>query len=264
MKQFIILLIVGLSITSCEKVIDIDLNTANPQIVVEAELYKGVNDFKVKLSYTSSFFKEEEQDVIEAAVVSLTKNGGETINVPYVGDGIYLVEDFEAGENETFTLDVDSEGVTYSSTAAMPAPAKLDSARAVANTGGPFGPGEGYIVFMYWKDDPDIVNFYRAIYTLNGEEQRTREDVFIFDDSFTNGNETEIPLFVRTFELGDTVDLKFLSVDPKAYDYFLTLNTIIGNGQPSAAPANPNSNFSNGALGYFAVYNGDEKRIIVE
>jgi hypothetical protein len=264
MKQLYILVFAAIFFTSCEKVIDIDLNDSNPQIVVEAELFKGVNDFKVKLSYTSSFFKEEEQDVIESAVVSLTRNGGETVNVPYVGEGIYIYEDFEAEENESFTLDVDANGVNYSSTASMPAPAKLDSAVARANTGGPFGPGEGFIVFMYWKDDASVSNFYRAIYSLNGEEQRSREDVFIFDDSFTDGNQTEIPLFVRTFEEGDTVDLKFLSIDPKAYDYFLTLNTIIGNGQPSAAPANPNSNFSNGALGYFAVYNGDEERIIIE
>lgn len=263
MKYLHILFFAGLLFSSCEKVIEIDLNDANPQIVVEAELFTGINDFKVKLSYTSSFFKDEEQDAVESAIVSLTKEGGFSQEALYEGDGLYVIEDYEAGENESYTLSVDIDGVNYSSSASTPPPAKLDSIAAVFSPG-MFGQEDGFLVFLYWKDDAEFDNFYRAIYSLNGEEQRSREDVFIFDDTFTDGNQTEIPLFVRTFESGDTVDIKFLSVDPKAYDYFLTLNTIIGNGQPSAAPANPNSNFSNGALGYFAVYNGDEKRLIVQ
>ena len=84
------------------------------------------------------------------------------------------------------------------------------------------------------------------------------------DDENTNGNYIDIPLFIRSFEIGDTIDLSLLNIDEKSYDYLLTLNTIIGNGQPSAAPANPNSNFSNGALGYFAIYNGETKQIIIK
>ena len=263
MKNWILLFGLGLLIVSCEKVIEIDLNTANPNIVVESELYRGERDFEVKLSYTSSFFKEEEQANVDNAVVSLKEEGGATVAVDYAGEGIYKVDNYDAKNDKTYTLSIDLDGVNYSSTASMPAFVALDSLKQMSAGGGPFG-GEGEVVFMHWKDDPNVENFYRVIYSLNDTIRRERQDVFIFDDSFTNGNETMIPLFVRTFEIGDTVDVQFLSIDPKAYDYLLTLNTIIGNGQPSAAPANPNSNFTNGALGYFAVYNGDDERIIIE
>lgn len=262
MRIIIVVFIIGVLFGACEKVIDIDLNTANPNIVVESELFRGINDFKVQLSYTSSFFKDEEQEPVDNATVTLIEEGGESTVVEYVEEGLYVVEAYEAKNDKVYTLSIDLDGVNYSSTAAMPPFVPLDSLRQ-DEVMGPFGDG-GKVVFMHWKDDPDQENFYRVIYALNDTIRRSRADVFIFDDSFTNGNTTEIPLFVRSFEEGDTVDVQFLSIDPKAYDYLLTLNTIIGNGQPSAAPANPNTNFTNGALGYFAVYNGDEERIIIE
>ncbi|WP_235293009.1 DUF4249 domain-containing protein [Portibacter lacus] len=263
MKSVLMILGVLLVLVSCEKVIEIDLNNANPQIVVESELFKGENKFKVKLSYTSSFFKEEEQAFISDATVTLTEVGGESTNINYLDSGLYVLDNYIARDNKDYTLDVVVDGVTYSSTATMPAAVMLDSlvSRPLDGT---FGPGDGFIVFMYWQDDPDVNNYYRAIVTLNGEELRSREDVYILDDNFTNGGSIEIPLFTQIFEQGDTVDVNFVSIDPKAYDYLLTLNTIIGNGQPSAAPANPNSNFSNNALGYFALYNGGVERVIIE
>ncbi len=263
MRLWFYIMMIGWLAISCEKVIDIDLNDANPNIVVEAELYQGERDFEVKLSYTSSFFEEEEQEIVDNAFVTLTEVGGETVEVPYAEDGLYRIEDYLAKDDKQYTLSIDVDGVNYSSTADMPPNVTLDSIEQ-RDPMGPFMGDGGKVLFLHWNDNPDQENYYRVIYALNDTLRRSREDVFIFDDGFVNGNETEIPLFVRLFDPGDTVDVQFLAIDPKAYDYLLTLNTIIGNGQPSAAPANPNSNFTNGALGYFAVYNGDQKRIIIE
>ncbi len=263
MNKLLAVLLIVVVMISCEKVIEIDLNTANPNIVVESELYKGERDFDVKLSYTSSFFKAEEQEFIANAEVSLMERNGNTRQAEYIDSGLYRISNYIATDDNEYTLSIDHEGVNYSSTASMPPAVALDSLSQISASGGPFG-GEGNVVFMHWTDNGEQDNFYRVIYSLNDTIRRSREDVFIFDDDFTNGNVAEIPLFVRTFDPGDTVDIQFLSIDPKAYDYLLTLNTIIGNGQPSAAPANPNSNFSNGALGYFAIYNGDTERIIIE
>ncbi len=263
MKYIFFFISAGLLVLSCEKVIEIDLNTANANIVVESELFNGEQDFDVKLSFTSSFFKKEEQEFISNAIVSLSEEGGTPVEAVYIDSGLYRINDYLASDDKVYTLSIDHDGVNYSSTAAMPPAVALDSLRH-DEVSGPFGGGEGQVVFMHWTDNAEQENFYRVLYALNDTIRRSRSDVFIFDDGFTNGNVAEIPLFVRSFEVGDTVDIQFLSIDPKAYDYLLTLNTIIGNGQPSAAPANPNSNFTNGALGYFAIYNGDNERIIIE
>ena len=43
-------------LNSCTKVIDINLNEADPKIVIEAELISGTHDFTVKITKTTDFF----------------------------------------------------------------------------------------------------------------------------------------------------------------------------------------------------------------
>lgn len=262
MKNIIYLVLVILIFSNCEKVIDLDLNDASPQIVVESEIIEGINDFKVILSYTSSYYKKEEQEEISNASVTISSSSGNVTDLEYLGAGVYGTDAYEAKEGEEYTLTIDVNGQIYESSVVVPSKARLDSL-SYEFFGGMFGQEGGYAVFMHFQDNPSEANYYRALYDLNGEPQRKSSDVYIIDDKFTNGSAIDIPLFVDLFEEGDTIDLSFYSIDPQTYDYILTLNTIIGNGQPSAAPANPNSNFSNGALGYFAAYNGEERRIII-
>ena len=42
-------------LSSCTKVIDLNLNEADPKIVIEAELVSGTRDFTVKITKTSDF-----------------------------------------------------------------------------------------------------------------------------------------------------------------------------------------------------------------
>jgi hypothetical protein len=49
------------------------------------------------------------------------------------------------------------------------------------------------------------------------------------------------------------------------YEYFRTLNLILTTGAaPSTTPANPKSNFSGGALGYFSAHSRRVLRIKVQ
>ena len=68
------------------------------------------------------------------------------------------------------------------------------------------------------------------------------------------------------FNPGDTVWVDLLSIDKASYDYFNTLNNILTSDRSptSLAPANPNTNLTNGALGYFAAYSVDSRMIILQ
>ena len=65
----------------------------------------------------------------------------------------------------------------------------------------------------------------------------------------------------------DEVIVELLGIDENVYDYFNTLATILGDGQGpssgSTTPSNPNSNISNGALGYFAAYSYTQSTITI-
>ena len=62
---------------------------------------------------------------------------------------------------------------------------------------------------------------------------------------------------IRNSELvsGDSVKVDLVSFDKNAYDYYNTLKSTLSAGGPfSAPPANPVSNISNKALGYFGAF----------
>ena len=64
---------------------------------------------------------------------------------------------------------------------------------------------------------------------------------------------------------GDTITIELLSIDKAAYDYFHTLSEILSSDQSptSLAPQNPLTNLSGGALGYFAAYTVDTRKIVI-
>jgi hypothetical protein len=67
------------------------------------------------------------------------------------------------------------------------------------------------------------------------------------------------------FQKTDTLIVELQSIDKATYDYFTTLESISGNVmEQTASPANPISNFNNGALGYFSAYSFDRKIVIIK
>lgn len=258
------LLFIGMSsILACEKVIDVDLNDAQPQIVIQADLWEGTQDFKVEIHKTRSYFKNDEEAFVEGALVKLEEIGGSTVNLTDSGNGIYTMENYSAEAGKSYKLIVESEEEIYEAVSEMRNKVILDSL-AYEEFPGMFGQPGGYFVFMHFLDPADEMNFYKAYSWKNDEAQTSVNDIWLADDEFTNGNEIRIPLFTQFFELNDTVDISITNIDHDVFDYFTTLSEIARDGgSSSAAPANPNTNWSNHALGYFAALNGDPVRIII-
>jgi hypothetical protein len=131
------------------------------------------------------------------------------------------------------------------------------------------GTGTRYDIYVMFKDPPEPGNYYRLNVTssapiptdsIDGRRYR------LYTDKFTNGN--EMSERIRTtinVQHGDTLTVELISLDYAAYEYFYTLNDIlISDRSPtSLSPANPNTNLSNGSLGYFAAYALDTKKIVI-
>jgi hypothetical protein len=102
-------------------------------------------------------------------------------------------------------------------------------------------------------------NYYRNIEYVNGE----RVGAFLYDDAFADGLVNGQPLlnFTTVLERGDTVDVEFQCIDPATYLYFYSMEQTANNN--TAAPANPESNFNNDALGYFSAHTYAKRRIIL-
>jgi hypothetical protein len=91
------------------------------------------------------------------------------------------------------------------------------------------------------------------------------------NDEFTDGKANIRPLNVRSREdeddllTGDSVRVEMQNIDANVYEYLRTLAQVLqsGGGLGTASPANPQSNFSGGVLGYFSAHTLRRRSVIV-
>ncbi len=265
MKYISSLILLMLVLTACEEVITIDLNEENPFVVIEADLQEGIHHFDVYIKQTKSYFQVGTEPLVNNASVEITNASGETQQAATVEPGIYRFENYEAITGETYELNVKVDEQQFIAKTTVPSKPILDSLNIEFEEASPFQE-EGYSVYLNFLDPADEVNYYRILYALNDTFQNTPEDLILVDDQLLNGNPVNIPIFVNTFQLDDAVDVDLRNIDQATYNFYATLSEIIINmgGGNSAAPGNPITNISGGAIGYFGSFSNAKARIVVE
>jgi Domain of unknown function (DUF4249) len=170
--------------------------------------------------------------------------------------GIYQTNSFQGVPGRTYTINVSVDGIIYTAQSTMPPLVTFDS--IVYVTSGGFG-GTQYYIIPEWQDPAGVKNYYRCVEYVNGE----RVFAFLYDDVYSDGlvNGQPILNFETSLESGDTVDVEFQCIDPATYLYFYSMEQTANNN--TAAPANPESNFNNDALGYFSAHTYAKRRIIL-
>lgn len=252
--------------SSCQKVIDINLNDAKPQYVIEAPMFEGTHDFKVHITQTTNYFGNDAPPAVDGAVVTLVDPNTTSIVMTPEGNGWYQISNFNAIPSTTYQLNVEINGKSFIAISSMPLRTNIDSLSTKRFGGvGPPDPDAGTeLLLVHLKDSIGIKNYYRVLVTKNDTFLNKAENYYIFDDMVRDGLQIDAPLFTSIFKKGDKVDVELLCMDAEVYDYFTTLSEVLGgDANNGAAPANPNSNFSNGALGYFAAYTSSKKSIVI-
>ena len=106
--------------TSCEKVIDVDLATGEPRLVVEASINwyaeTNGNEQHIKLSTTTSYFSNVIPPVIGATVFITNSTNQVFTFIENDTPGTYNCNDFIPVVGENYTLTIVYEGQTYTST----------------------------------------------------------------------------------------------------------------------------------------------------
>lgn len=246
--------------TSCQKVIDVDLNSAAPKIVIEADIR---NDYgcRVVLTRSVNFDEKNSFPPVSGAVVRLTDDAGnsEILVEDDLLKGFYLSQQMAGVAGRTYTLQVTVDGETYTATEKMAPPVPIDSVNLKK---GLFR--ETKNVHAYFTDPVGVENWYQIVRDVNGIRQFNLD---ITEDLLRDGQQIEATLFVNgedSLVVGDTVNVYLRNIDEGSFNYFRTVFQAEGGGDPGATPANPISNFTNGALGYFSVYSETEKKLVVE
>ena len=250
------------AITSCEKVINIDLNTASPKLVIEGVIDNGPGPYKVKLSKTGSYFNQPVLPPVSGAWVIISDNVGTIDTLTEDSTGLYFTHKLKGIPGHTYTLNVLSEKVAYTAKSTMMDAVYIDSLQLEIVQRISFGMrnrrDSGLNIFF--KDPSDQKNYYRIKFYENNVFNSA--NYRLYDDEYTNGE--EINLRVGRAVAGDTDRIELISIDAYAYDYYRTLRDILEiNPIFGSTPANPNTNLNNGALGYFAAAAITRKTLIV-
>ena len=266
-KIFLPIIALVIAFSSCQKVIDIDLNTATPQYVIEAELVEGTQDFAVRVTKTSNFFSTDKPTAVTNATVTLKKDSGAAISLIGENNGYYKAAKYTATNKANYTLSVSVDGKSFSASSYLSKPIMLDSIEIEKDNGNPFGGAAAdstYQLYCIFQDPTSETNFYRIKTVVNDKPKNKGENILVIDDRLTNGNRIRIPIFTTEFKLGEKVDVELVSIDKKVHDYYNTLSTLVSNGNNSAAPTNPITNWSGGALGYFGAVSSSKKTVLVK
>jgi hypothetical protein len=252
MKKIFAALITISALFSCQKVIDVDLNDADPKVVIEANYIGTDSVIQVRVNKTSSFFDTDPSQAINTADVRIYDQSGTETLVPFSGNGSYELNNYVPQYNTTYTLAVTTEGVTYTAQCLLPSTVQLQPIIEQYFPPGLFSGDGGYVVLLNFDDPADTTNFYEIIQGRNGIWEDSLSSILTQNDVLTDGNFVERPLFNIIYQSGDLAQMELRSVAEVRYNY---LEQAQGAGDPSsAAPGNPNSNWDNGALGYFSAY----------
>jgi len=259
---FLIISATFFAFASCEKKIDLELNDAEQQIVVEGVLKDSPGNNYILLSYTSAVYTDQIFDKISDAAVSVTDKDGnvytfsEDPNVP----GKYWNPTFEVLPLNDYSLIVIIGSDTITSTCHSFAKPGIDSMIYYPS---PFSFESNpdsipNMVEYFSTDNASEVNHYRLRIWINSVEQR--DYLYIGNDDFINGVSYNAPFFGADAYSGDTVFMELITLDKANYTYLYTMQS---NASNSTAPANPTSNLVGDAIGYFGAFTTDTMTLVI-
>lgn len=259
--RFILLLTVSL-LWSCEKAIDLKLKDNDLKYVIEGVITNEPGSCKVLISETREFSDDNEFRGVHGASVKI-ENNGNTFVLTETKTGTYENIALSTVSGQTYKLTVRINGTDFIASSTMPAlvpfldftlkRSDFDSLRAAT--------------MVKFKDPLEAKNYYWFQQYVNGKIQKEYK---VMNDEFTSGREVnDYLVFENTtknhdldLKTGDQLMAEMHCVDASVYTYLFTLFNANGS-ENGAAPANPLSNISGGALGFFSAHTVERKTIVV-
>lgn len=267
MKTYLrtLILLWAIVLTSCEDVIDVDVQTAPARLAIEASLdwEKGTagNEQTIKLSTSTPYFDTTTNISVTGASVKVTNdtNGTDFVFMDQ-GNGDYITVDFVPILDQSYTLEVQYNGETYRATETLMSVADITELTQSSEDG---FDDEVLEVNVIFTDPLEEDNYYLFRFQERGDLLPVLEDL---DDEFVNGNEIrwyyekegDENTDREEFAPGDIVDIDLFGISEGYFNYIRIL--IEQSGGPDLFGTIPvalkgncinPSNPDNYAFGYF-------------
>lgn len=268
--KILLILFIGL-FCNCEEVIDVNLKTKEPKLVIEANInwQKGTigNIQKIKLSTTTGYFSDS-FPTVSGALILIKNSLNQTFNfteTPNTGE--YICTNFEPKINETYTLSIVLNNDTYTAIETLKSVAPIDE--LVQNNEGGFT-GKDIEIKTYYTDPINENNFY--LYQFNYSNQIT-PNFYADEDTYFQGNRFFSISQNDNLKKGDQITITHYGISQAYYNYMNILLSVAGstNGGPFQSPPATvrgniinTTNKANFPLGYFSLSEIDAKTYTVE
>lgn len=268
-KNYICLFLGLVFLSSCEDVIEVDLDEAQERLVIEASILKPKNQDgsaqQIRLTKTRGFF-EEDITTVEDAVVKVTKEDGTEFLFEHDTLGVYRTSNFESTLLQTYTLKIEVEDEVYTAQETFTPVVQIDSI-AQRNDGG-FS-GEEIELRAYFTDPANEENYYLYSFFVDFIEF---PEIAIFEDEFFDGNSFFALYLEEDLASGDEVLIQNFGLSQQFYNYmFILLSQVDGGGGPfQVQPATVRGNIINETnpdnfpYGYFNLSETDQFIYTVE
>jgi len=265
-----------IGISSCQKVINLNLESTATNIVIDAEVTDSVTSYTVNLTQTVNLSDNNVFPTVDGATVVIRDNAGNSETLAETSPGNYTTSHLQGTDGRTYYLSITSNGKNYTAVSTMPYGVALDSVIADTSThhsGGGFGGHGGgsttpavpsVTVRAVFTDPKGIANYYRLIEYVNSVPNYNT--IAIVSDQGQDGSVISENVVRRdtSIHAGDTVKVVLESIDANVYEYYRTLKQVTKaqNGIQTTVPGNPTTNLSNNALGFFSAYAVRSKYVI--
>lgn len=260
MKKILYYIPLLLFICSCEDVIDLELESSKPRLVIDAQFSVYTTETPVrtngliKLSLTTDFFSTEQSPVTNATVSITDLNSGTVYPFTSNGTAGYyqsLTTTFTPEFNTRYKLDINYDNEDYTSETTLIPTVPIDNVEQ----------GDG---ILFDEDDTELI--------VSFTDHVNRDDFYIFDldfgeflttsDEFFQGETFKFSYYYDDLSSGKEVVVKINGADEQFFNYMDLILAQSGESpggpfQPSPSTIRGNiinsTNADNYALGYFRI-----------
>lgn len=272
LNKYLISIIIIISLFSCEELVNPNLITIDPLLVVDG--YIGLDTSYIKLTETTAFTSEDAPPHVSSATVRLIEGENRIISFKETTSGVYtpIDKDFQPKLWQRYQLQVENSDNLYYALGEMVLMPEIDTMTIkYVEANSSILQEKGYYVSVKFEDNSHIRNYYKFDIFKGTLKINSIPEVGILIESDIDKDgkylSYEIPY---PFELGDSVTVIMKGITKTTYEYYQGLKALTDVGSPSqSVPKNPISNIytqeeGKKGLGLFSVENSQIQSIIIE
>lgn len=250
-RIFLLAILSAATFSACEREIEIDLNSGDPQYVIEGWVSDMPGPYEVRITRSTNYFANDPIPTVSGAIVTISDDMGNVDTLTQEESGVYRTHTIQGVTGHTYSLKAVIGDQTFEASSYLPRIGPIDTAFSLYSPATGFLE-EGYYIFSMANEPAGIGDFYRFRFYVNDSLYDGEFDYFLTDDRFADGQLAQV-LFPYEVEVGDTCVVEIQSLTNEAYDFYLSLfSELTSAGSPfGAPPANLSGNISNKGLGFF-------------